>query len=221
MTTHTDHAPRMIAAWGELGQRMAQRQSVIQIYMTVVIATFGFYYSQRSREEAFDYLEEFFLLSVTMITVISSVLIGVHDRVIVKLKQFLATCEQQAFEHTPSCHYVFYFSNGRFDDSRYEGPSLFHSINQYAQKIAFLCTMVACNAVAIVITAPMIDRQWIVTICVNSTIFSAVFLLFFERIKMEETKTRLSPTSISAEHPHAQELIAKPARKRKSPTPPK
>jgi len=192
-TLHPDHERRITAAWAELGQRMTQRQSVIQIYMTVVITIFGFYFSQKSSAKPFPTLPEFFLLSITMMTFISCSLIGVHDRVITKLKRFMATCEQNAFLLSNDTRYVFYFSDEKFTERDNEAPASFHNWNQYAQKGAFFATFLACNMTAIILASNDIKQTWVTMVCFTTMIFGLGLLLTFEFVKngkiaVEETQ---------------------------------
>lgn len=172
---------------------MAQRQSVIQIYMTVVIAIFGFYFSQQSSPKPFSTLPEFFLLSITMMTFISCSLIGVHDRVITKLKRFMATCEQQAFLLSQDTTYVFYFSDGKFIETSNEAPAGFHNWNQYAQKGAFFGTFLACNMTAIILAASNIKQQWIVMVCFATMLAGLIILVAFEFIKNSKVAIETQP----------------------------
>lgn len=179
---HSDHGSRMSAAWAELGTRMSLRQNVIQIYVTVAIGVFGFYFSQYANNRApMGNLPEFLALSITLMTFISAVLIGVHDRVIANLKVFISTCEREAANTTGYSSYVSYFADGNHRDTNPEGAAHFHSFNQYTQKIAFLMTFVACDATALAIATEEAAKAWILAPCWISLAVSSLFTLLFQR----------------------------------------
>jgi hypothetical protein len=82
------------AAWSEHSTRIAQRQSVIQMYLAAAGVIYGYYFSKSASERA--QMAAFFTAAITAITLGSSALMCMHNRVIMKLTEFMMKCEYRA-----------------------------------------------------------------------------------------------------------------------------
>ncbi|WP_180539859.1 hypothetical protein [Nevskia soli] len=85
-------ASRYQAAWAEHGIRVSERQSVINMYLTVVAVLYGFWFTSKEGET----LATFLVVAVTALTASSSALIYMHNRVLQRLTGFMRNCENCA-----------------------------------------------------------------------------------------------------------------------------
>ena len=78
---HRDLLPlvnRYQAAWNEHGVRIAQRQGVMQMYLTVAGVIYGYWFTSKGKPE----IDMFLAISITLLTVCSSALVWMHHRVL-------------------------------------------------------------------------------------------------------------------------------------------
>lgn len=103
MTAIKDYVPlgnRYSAAWLEHSTRVAQRQNVIQIYITSSGAIFGIFFSSAQNNLN---CAIFLLVGVTILTWVSSVFLWLHHRVMQNLFNFMKDCERQTAEIIRHC----------------------------------------------------------------------------------------------------------------------
>ncbi|MGA2808997.1 MAG: hypothetical protein ABSE87_12755, partial [Terracidiphilus sp.] len=84
------------AAWSEHSTRIAQRQSVLQMYLAAAGVVYGYYFAKSPGERA--PMAPFFTAAVTAITFGSAALMLLHNIVIKKLTEFMMKCENRAAE---------------------------------------------------------------------------------------------------------------------------
>jgi hypothetical protein len=171
-------ANRYQAAWGEHAMRIAQRQSVMQMYLTAVGVIFGFYFTHLNSVSAQTNvrdvvpMNEFLAMAVTFITVISSFLVLTHNRVMENLIRFMKNCERCASEtitadggHETG---LFYFYDGE------KVVAKFHHSHRMFVRFLFCFIFLVTNSSAIYL-AWKID-PWIKILCIVMLIVASLFL---------------------------------------------
>jgi hypothetical protein len=163
-------ANRYSAAWIEHGTRVAQRQSVIQMYLTAAGVIFGFWFTSKNRDD----LSTFFTIAVTALTLSSASLIWMHNRVMQHLTWFMKNCEQYASKSIKACGPsidLFYFSHDGSDTVK-----SFHSTQRTLHRIVLSVILATTNLSAIVFTWNKI-HPIISAMCLLS-VAAAIIILF-------------------------------------------
>jgi len=146
---------RYQAAWNEHGVRIGQRQSVIQLYLTVAGVIYGFWFTKRDVSEV-NQIDMFLVIAVTLITAASSALVWMHNRVIQKLTHFMKdceACESVSIEAAGGPVNLFYFCTR---DSARDVPEVdrFHLRQRRFHRAVFYVILIATNALAIALALP-------------------------------------------------------------------
>jgi len=81
--------------------RIAQRQSVLQMYLTVAGVIYGYYFLSNGANK--HDIEAFFTVGITAITLGSSALMCMHNRVIKQLTDFMMRCEKCSAQSIAAC----------------------------------------------------------------------------------------------------------------------
>lgn len=156
---------RYAAAWQEQGVRIAQRQGVMNIYVTFSPAIFGVFLGIESRRNEnqptshimdTDSLAAILLLSIAAFSLACSAMVWAHHRVMRQLQRFLLLCESFAANEIRG------MANGR-DDLFYflrpTGESLtparldsFHTWQKCIQGIIFAGIFLTSGLAALFIT---------------------------------------------------------------------
>jgi hypothetical protein len=85
---------RYSAAWSEHNLRIEQRQSVLQMYLGAAGVIYGFYFLSPVADKS--EMGAFLTISITVLTLASSLLMYLHNRVISQLTNFMKKCERCA-----------------------------------------------------------------------------------------------------------------------------
>jgi len=151
---------RYSSAWLEHSTRIAQRQNVVQIYITATGVMFGFFFSKSPLEpDSNVYL--FLIVGVTFLTVVCSVFLWLHHRVMQHLLTFMKDCEQQAAaeqakssgNHTK---YLFYFCS-QTDNKNVDS---FHSTQRCIHRIVLSLILIAANSYAIALCWDHVENKY-------------------------------------------------------------
>ena len=136
-------AARYQSAWSEHGARVAQRQAVIQMYLTAAGVIYGFWFTSSKLG-----INTFLITSITLLTVCSSALIWTNNRVMRQLSHFLRHCERHAAESEkpgPASNLYFFY-----DETT--GVRAFHLQHKWLHRSVISLILLATNLIAIVIT---------------------------------------------------------------------
>lgn len=137
---------RYSAAWVEHGTRITQRQAVMQMYLTAAGVVYGYWLTNRGKPE----IDIFLAIAITLLTVCSSALIWMHNRVLQHLTTFMKNCEKCASRsieaHGGSIN-LFYFYNKASGE-----VDAFHRKQRWYQRIVLYSILTATNGLAIVLT---------------------------------------------------------------------
>jgi hypothetical protein len=166
---------RYQAAWNEHGVRVAQRQSVAQMYLAATAILFGFWF-QKSEPER-DGLAGFLVGAVSFLTLSSAAMIWVHNRVMQHLSRFMSDCEMAAsksIEAEGNGVNLFYFcdpSKGRV--------KRFHAEQRSRHRIVLMLILVTTNGTALWLTRNRVDVMLFV-LCFAATLVSGA-IIFLNR----------------------------------------
>lgn len=178
---------RYQCAWSEHGLRISERQSVIQIYLTVCSVIFGFWFThQGNSNDPLDAgtkarLAAFLLISVTALTLFAALLIKMHNSALAKLDTFLSDCESYCMAHIKECGdgttKLLYFHN-----SATGGIDQEHIKRRGRHRIVLASILFLTNCAALALTWPVGPSTLISSIC--SVFLAASFAVLVSDISM-------------------------------------
>jgi hypothetical protein len=139
---------RYSAAWSEHNLRIEQRQSVLQMYLGAAGVIYGFYFLSPAADKS--EMGAFLTISITILTLASSLLMYLHNRVISQLTNFMKKCEKcaaQQIEASGGETDLFYFYAR---DTRKMDP--FHERQRLYQRLVLAGILGGTNGYAIYLT---------------------------------------------------------------------
>jgi|SRR5580698_4980591 hypothetical protein len=140
---------RYQAAWGEHGLRISQRQGMIQWYLGVAGAIYGYWFTHRTAE-----MHWFLVVTVTLLTLATSLQVWMHNRVLQQLVNFMSDCEACSATSIRECgggkHSLFYFFDS--DKPRGGGVDKFHGWQRRLNRGVLVIILGATNGIAIHVT---------------------------------------------------------------------
>jgi hypothetical protein len=163
---------RYQAAWGEHATRVAQRQSVIQMYLAVAGVIYGFWLAS-DKTQTF----KFFTGPITVITFFTSLLIWMHNRVMQQLTDFMKRCEQSAglSIELQACGQIHLFY---FCDKDKINPDVFHKRQRLLHRCVLALILGATNAAAICYSWANIDD--LAKVAASVTCALSIFITIWE-----------------------------------------
>jgi hypothetical protein len=170
---------RYSAAWSEHNLRIEQRQSVLQMYLGAAGVVYGFYFLSASADKS--EMGAFLTISITVLTLASSLLMYLHNRVISQLTNFMNRCEKcsaREIEKSGGAIDLFYFYAG---DTKKMQP--FHERQRLYQRLVLAGILGGTNGYAIYLTW----NKNPVTTAVSTVLCAlAVFLMSFGLFRPSE-----------------------------------
>ncbi len=172
-------AGRYQAAWSEHSTRVAQRQAVVQMYLTTAGVIFGFWFTHNPSGGNQAQVDKFLTVGITILTFCSSLLMWLHNRVMFQLSNFMKNCEKSSAQSINQCGggvNLFYFYD---KDSKESGPKevdRFHLHQRRYNRAVLAFIFSVTNIYAITLTHGRIDGA-ISLICVAALVVAILVLL--------------------------------------------
>lgn len=181
---------RYQAAWVEHATRVAQRQNVVQIYLTAIGVFYGFWFTKPG-----DMTSLYLVIGISFLSLCSSVLMAMHNRVMQKLSEFMKDCEHAAADMiSGQCtdsgtKELFYFSNRGTTEVQ-----TFHLRQRLFQRLVLALIFTIANLGAITLAASWKPRPpafvyW-VSGCMSVLSISALFNDYYWRWREERRRSR-------------------------------
>jgi len=167
-TDHISLSRRYQAAWGEHSVRIAQRQSVLQLYLATVGVIYTLWFTHLGKVDSAH-----ISLAITVITLASSCLMAMHNRVIHQLTDFMKRCEQHSapsIKCADGSPALFYFYDG------HDGVNKFHLIQRWYQRIVLACVLLGSNGFAIYATWDLHPSISVASLLLCGVAFGVMFM---------------------------------------------
>jgi len=156
------------AAWGEHSVRIAQRQSVLQFYLATVGVIYTLWFTHLGKVDG-----AYVSLAITVITLASSCLMAIHNRVIHELTDFMKRCEQHSapsIQRANGSPALFYFYDGHCDVNK------FHLVQRWYQRIVLACVLLGSNGFAIYATWDLRPSISVASLLLCAVAFGVMFM---------------------------------------------